>query len=203
MGLGGRCGGGWGSRRSPGGGLCWGSAGAGAAPPAVILLLHLLLQPPGRAPALPVAAVWSGVAQLRPGTAQQPSWGLCWGCAWALRGGCEWGMRRGDGIFVGTGAWGLAGALVELVGGLVGLSSCFSLPVVASFAPGGGRLWVPRWSAGSPNHDGPSAAIGCTGAISFASATSSRVIGRQPRPSGPFRRDSCLLAASCKSAATE
>ena len=90
-------------------------------------------------------------------------------------------MRRGDGIFVGTGAWGLAGALVELVGGLVGLSSCFSLPVVASFAPGGGRLWVPRWSAGRPNHDGPSAAIGCTGAISFASATSSRVIGRQPR----------------------
>ena len=203
VGLGGRCGGGWGSRRSPGGGALLGLCWCWCRPSCRHLLLHSLLQPQGRAPALPVAAVGSGVAQLRPGTAQQPSWGLCWGCAWALRGGCEWGMRRGDGIFVGTGAWGLAGALVELVGGLVGLSSCFSLPVVASFAPGGGRLWVPRWSAGSPNHDGPSAAIGCTGAISFAPATSPRVIGRQPRPSGPFRRDSCLLAASCKSAATE
>ena len=70
-------------------------------------------------------------------------------------------MRRGDGVCVGHGAWDVAVALVESVGGLVGLGCCFSLPVVASFAPGGGLLWVPRWSAGSPNHDGLSAASGC------------------------------------------
>ena len=62
---------------------------------------------------------------------------------------------------MGYGAWGVAVALVESVGDLVVLGCCFSLPLVASFAPGGGLLWVPRWSAGSPNHDGLSAASGC------------------------------------------
>ena len=104
-------------------------------------------------------------------------------------------MRWGDGFFVGTGAWGLAGALVELVGGLVGLSSCFSLPVVASFAPGGGLLWVPRWSAGSPNHDGLSAASGCP--TRYARWTRARKLpSEHVRAAHPeIRRDACLLAA--------
>ena len=104
-------------------------------------------------------------------------------------------MRWGDGFFVGTGAWGLAGALVELVGGLVGLSSCFSLPVVASFAPGGGRLWVPRWSAGSPNHDGVSAASGCrTRDARWTRAQ--KLPWEHLRAAHPeIRRDACFLAA--------
>ena len=103
-------------------------------------------------------------------------------------------MRRGDGVCVGHGAWDVAVALVESVGGLVGLGCCFSLPVVASFAPGGGLLWVPRWSAGSPNHDGLSAASGCP-----------KRYARWPRAHHPswehlraahpeIRRDACLLA---------
>ena len=56
-------------------------------------------------------------------------------------------MRRADGVCVGHGAWDVAVALVESVGGLVGLGCCFSLPVVASFAPGGGLLWVPPLQA--------------------------------------------------------
>ena len=113
-----------------------------------------------------------------PPRCQQLLWGLVrlscgWGRPRKLRGGCggavhghlrwglRWGMRRGDGVCVGHGAWDVAVALVESVGGLVGLGCCFSLPVVASYAPGGGLLWVPRWSAGSPNHDGLSAASGC------------------------------------------
>ena len=104
-------------------------------------------------------------------------------------------MRRGDGIFVGTGAWGLAGALVELVGGLVGLSSCFSLPVVASFAPGGGLLWVPRWSASSPNHVGLSAASGCpTRDARWTRAQ--KLPWEHLRAAHPeIRRDACPLAA--------
>ena len=104
-------------------------------------------------------------------------------------------MRWGGGFFVGTGAWGLAGVLVELVGGLMGLSSCFSLPVVASFAPGGGRLWVPRWSAGSPNHDGVSAASGCrTRDARWTRAQ--KLPWEHLRAAHPeIRRDACFLAA--------
>ena len=103
-------------------------------------------------------------------------------------------MRRGDGVCVGHGAWDVAVALVESVGGLVGLGCCFSLPVVASFAPGGGLLWVPRWSAGSPNHDGLSAASGCP--TRYARWTR---VPDQPwehvRAAHPeIRRDACLLA---------
>ena len=103
-------------------------------------------------------------------------------------------MRRGDGVCVGHGAWGVAVALVESVGDLVVLGCCFSLPVVASFAPGGGLLWVPRWSAGSPNHDGLSAASGCP--TRYARWTR---VQYQPwehlRAAHPeIRRDACLLA---------
>ena len=96
---------------------------------------------------------------------------------------------------MGYGAWGVAVALVESVGGLVGLGCCFSLPVVAPYAPGGGLLWVPRWSAGSPNHDGVSAASGCR--------TRDARWTRAHRPScehlraahPEIRRDACFLAA--------
>ena len=103
-------------------------------------------------------------------------------------------MRRGDGVCVGHGAWGVAVALVESVGGLVGLGCCFSLPVVASFAPGGGLLWVPRWSAGSPNHDGLSAASGCP--TRDARWPRARYLPwEHVRAAHPeIRRDACLLA---------
>ena len=104
-------------------------------------------------------------------------------------------MRRGDGVCVGHGAWGVAVALVESVGGLVGLGCCFSLPVVASFAPGGGLLWVPRWSAGSPNHDGVSAASGCrTRDARWTRAQ--KLPWEHLRAAHPeIRRDACFLAA--------
>ena len=103
-------------------------------------------------------------------------------------------MRRGDGVCVGHGAWGVAVRLVESVGGLVGLGCCFSLPVVASFAPGGGLLWVPRWSAGSPNHDGLSAAFGCP--RRDARWPRARYLPwEHVRAAHPeIRRDACLLA---------
>ena len=104
-------------------------------------------------------------------------------------------MRWGDGFFVGTGAWGLAGALVESVGDLVGLGCCFSLPVVASFASGGGRLWVPRWSAGSPNHDGPSAASGCPKRDARWTRAQYLPWGHLRAAHPEIRRDACFLAA--------
>jgi hypothetical protein len=55
VGLGTEFGGAWGARRSPGGGLWWGPAGAGADAAAALPLLRSLLQLPGRAPALPAA----------------------------------------------------------------------------------------------------------------------------------------------------
>ena len=112
-----------------------------------------------------------------------------------LRGVLRWGMRRGDGVYVGHGAWGVAVALVESVGDVVVLGCCFSLPVVASFAPGGGLLWVPRWSAGSPNHDGLSAASGCP--TRYARWTRARKLpSEHVRAAHPeIRRDACFLAA--------
>ena len=92
------------------------------------------------------------------------------------------------------GEWGVAVALVESVGGLVGLGCRFSLPVVAPYAPGGGLLWVRRWSACSPNHDGLSAA--------FGRPTRDARWPRAHHPSWEhlraahpeIRRDACLLA---------
>ena len=179
----------------------------------LLVLVLMLLQP------VPCCAR-SCSSQDVPPRCQQLLWGLVWlNCGWGrpskLRGGCggavhghrrwglRWGMRRGDGVCVGHGAWGVAVALVESVGDLVVLGCCFSLPVVASFAPGGGLLWVPRWSAGSPNHDGLSAAFGCTPSISFAPATSPLALRPPPSRSDEGRRDSCLLAACCKCASTD
>ena len=132
---------------------------------------------------------------MRPGAAQQASWGLWWGCAWASARELRWGMRRGDGVCVGHGAWGVAVALVESVGGLGGLGCRFSLPVVAPYAPGGGLLWVPRWSAGSPNHDGVSAASGCrTRDARWTRAQ--KLPWEHLRAAHPeIRRDACFLAA--------
>ena len=112
-----------------------------------------------------------------------------------LRWGLRWGMRRGDGVYVGHGAWGVAVALVKSVGDVVVLGCCFSLPVVASFAPGGGLLWVPRWSAGSPNHDGVSAASGCrTRDARWTRAQ--KLPWEHLRAAHPeIRRDACFLAA--------
>ena len=196
-------GGAWGPRRSPGGG-----SGGG------LLVLVLVLLRPFRCSACYCSS------QDVPPRCQQLLWGLVrLSCGWSrpskLRGGCggavhghlrwglRWGMRRGDGVYVGHGAWGVAVALVKSVGDVVVLGCCFSLPVVASFAPGGGRLWVPRWSAGSPNHDGLSAAFGCTPSISFAPATSPLALRPPPSRSDEGRRDSCLLAACCKCASTD
>ena len=111
------------------------------------------------------------------------------------RWGLRWGMRRGDGVYVGHGAWGVAVALVKSVGDVVVLGCCFSLPVVASFAPGGGLLWVPRWSAGSPNHDGVSAASGCrTRDARWTRAQ--KLPWEHLRAAHPeIRRDACFLAA--------
>ena len=95
VGLGAEFGGACGSRRSPRGGLWSGPAGAGADAAATLPLLRSLLQLVGRAPALPAAAVGSGVAQLRPGAAQQASWGLWWGCAWASARGLRLGHAAG------------------------------------------------------------------------------------------------------------
>ena len=84
---------------------------------------------------------------------------------------------------------------MESVGDLGGLGCCFSLPVVASYAPGGGLLWVPRWSAGSPNHDGLSAASGCrTRDARWTRAQ--KLPWEHLRAAHPeIRRDSCFLAA--------
>ena len=132
---------------------------------------------------------------MRLGSAQQASWGLWWGCAWASARGLRWGMRRGDGVCVGHGAWGVAVALVESVGGLVGLGCRFSLPVVAPYAPGGGLLWVPRWSAGSPNHDGLSAASGCRTRDARWTRAHHPSCEHLRAAHPEIRRDACFLAA--------
>ena len=52
------------------------------------------------------------------------------GCGGAVHGhlrwGLRWGMRRGDGVYVGHGAWGVAVALVKSVGDVVVLGGDYS-----------------------------------------------------------------------------
>ena len=84
---------------------------------------------------------------------------------------------------------------LHALGSLGGLGCRFSLPVVAPYAPGGGLLWVPRWSAGSPNHDGVSAASGCrTRDARWTRAQ--KLPWEHLRAAHPeIRRDACFLAA--------